>query len=49
MPIAPISSSVDAAFFDCGRRNACTPSAIASTPVSAVAPEENAAQHEQDR
>ena len=42
MLMAPISSRVDAAFFDCGRRKACTPSAIASTPVSAVAPEEKA-------
>ena len=35
-------ASVSAAFLACGRRNAGTPSAIASTPVSAVAPEENA-------
>ena len=42
MLMAPISSSVVAAFFDCGRRNAGTPSAIASTPVRAVAPDENA-------
>ena len=40
--IAPMIASVAAAFFACGRRNAGTPSAIASTPVSAVAPEENA-------
>ena len=33
---------VAAAFFAWGRRNACTPSAIASTPVRAVAPEEKA-------
>jgi len=32
-------ASVAAAFFACGRRNAWTPSAIASTPVSAVAPD----------
>jgi hypothetical protein len=37
-----IMLSVEAAFFDCGRRKACTPSATASTPVSAVAPDENA-------
>ena len=35
-------ASVSAAFRACGRRNAGTPSAIASTPVSAVAPDENA-------
>ena len=35
-------ASVAAAFLACGRRNACTPSATASTPVSADAPEENA-------
>ena len=40
--IAPMSSRVDAAFFACGRRKACTPSAMASTPVSAVAPDEKA-------
>ena len=40
--IAPMIASVDAAFLACGRRNAGTPSAMASTPVSAVAPEENA-------
>ena len=34
--------SVSAAFFACGRRNAGTPFEIASTPVSAVDPEENA-------
>ena len=40
--IAPITASVVAAFLACGRRNAGTPSAMASTPVSAVAPDENA-------
>ena len=35
-------ASVVAAFFDWGRRNAGTPSEIASTPVRAVAPDENA-------
>ena len=40
--MAPMIARVEAAFFDCGRRNAWTPSAIASTPVSAVAPDENA-------
>ena len=39
---APMTASVVAAFLAWGRRNACTPSAIASTPVSAVAPDENA-------
>ena len=39
---APMMASVAAAFLACGRRNACTPSATASTPVSAEAPEENA-------
>ena len=38
----PITASVVAAFLACGRRNAGTPSAMASTPVSAVAPDENA-------
>ena len=37
-----IHVSVVAAFFDSGLRNAGTPSAIASTPVSATAPDENA-------
>lgn len=37
----PISSSVVAAFFDFGLRNAGTPLLIASTPVSAAAPDEN--------
>lgn len=37
----PISSSVVAAFFDFGFWNAGTPLLIASTPVSAAAPEEN--------
>ena len=32
--------SVVAAFFDSGRRNAGTPFEIASTPVSATAPDE---------
>ena len=40
--IVPMTARVLAAFFACGRRNACTPSAIASTPVRAVAPDENA-------
>ncbi len=40
--ITPMASSVCAAFFACGRRNAGTPSEMASTPVSAVAPDENA-------
>ena len=34
--------SVRAALRDCGRRNALTPFAIASTPVSAVEPEAKA-------
>ena len=37
----PIHTSVAAAFFDSGRRNAGTPLEIASTPVSATAPDEN--------
>src|SRR6059058_2893482 len=43
-PIAmtPSVASVLAALRPCGRRNALTPLAIASTPVSAVEPEENA-------
>ena len=40
--ITPRIASVCAAFFPCGRRNALTPFAIASTPVSAVDPDENA-------
>ena len=36
----PIHTSVVAAFFDSGRRNAGTPFEIASTPVSATAPDE---------
>ena len=40
--ITPSTPSVVAAFFPCGRRNALTPFAIASTPVSAVDPDENA-------
>ncbi len=40
--MTPMIPSVVAAFRGCGRRNACTPSAMASTPVRAVAPEENA-------
>ena len=35
-------SACVAAFFDSGFRNAGTPSAIASTPVSATAPDEKA-------
>jgi len=38
----PRMSRVRPAFFDCGRRNALTPFAIASTPVSADDPEANA-------
>jgi hypothetical protein len=38
----PMAPSVVAALRDCGRRNACTPLEMASTPVRAVAPEENA-------
>ena len=38
----PRMPSVRAAFRDCGRRNALTPFAIASTPVSAVEPEAKA-------
>ena len=40
--ITPMTASVSAAFFACGRRNAGTPFEIASTPVSAVEPDENA-------
>src|SRR4051812_25286590 len=40
--IEPRMASVWAAFLPCGRRNALTPFAIASTPVSAVDPDENA-------
>src|SRR5947207_15120446 len=40
--ITPSAARVVAAFFPCGRRKALTPFAIASTPVSAVDPEENA-------
>ena len=36
----PIHTSVAAAFFASGRRNAGTPFEIASTPVSATAPDE---------
>ena len=38
----PMIASVSAAFLACGRRKAGTPLEIASTPVSAVAPDENA-------
>ena len=38
--MTPIHTSVAAAFFDSGRRNAGTPFEIASTPVSATAPDE---------
>ena len=38
--MTPIHTSVVAAFFDSGRRNAGTPFEIASTPVSATAPDE---------
>ena len=40
--IVPSTASVFAAFFPCGCRNALTPFAIASTPVSAVEPDEKA-------
>ena len=40
--IMPSSSSVVAAFLLFGRRNAGTPLEIASTPVSAALPDENA-------
>ena len=40
--ITPSTPSVFAAFFPCGWRNALTPFAIASTPVRAVEPDENA-------
>ena len=40
--IVPMIASVAAAFFACGRLKAGTPLEIASTPVSAVAPCENA-------
>jgi hypothetical protein len=40
--IVPRTASVIAAFRPCGRRNALTPFAIASTPVSAVEPDEKA-------
>ena len=38
--MTPIQTRVAAAFFDSGRRNAGTPLEIASTPVSATAPDE---------
>src|SRR6516165_9743774 len=40
--IVPSTASVTAALRPCGRLNALTPFAIASTPVSAVDPDENA-------
>ena len=40
--MTPRIASVCAAFLPCGRLNALTPFAIASTPVSAVDPEEKA-------
>src|SRR5437016_9271363 len=40
--IEPRIARVCAAFLPCGRRKAFTPFAIASTPVSAVDPDENA-------
>src|ERR1700751_826953 len=40
--IVPRTASVFAAFFPCGWRKALTPLAIASTPVRAVDPDENA-------
>ena len=42
MAIVPMIASVSAALRACGWRNAGTPFEIASTPVSAVAPDENA-------
>jgi hypothetical protein len=42
MPITAIATSVAAAFFDSGGRNAGTPSDTASTPVMAVHPFANA-------
>ena len=42
MAMAPINSSVRAALCDLGRRKACTPLAMASVPVSALAPEAKA-------
>ena len=38
----PIATRVACAFLIFGRRNACTPFAMASTPVSAEQPEANA-------
>jgi hypothetical protein len=40
--IAPMTPSVRAAFCACGRRKAGTPLDMASTPVRAVEPDENA-------
>ncbi len=40
--MTPMIASVSAAFVACGRRNAGTPFEIASTPVSAVEPDEKA-------
>ena len=37
-----MTARVEAAFLDCGRRNAGTPFEMASTPVRAVEPDENA-------
>ena len=45
----PMSSSVLAAFLDLGLRKAGTPLLIASTPVSAAQPEENARSSEERR
>src|SRR5436305_11933376 len=42
IPITPRARSVSAAFLHCGRLNAVTAFEIASVPVSADAPEENA-------
>ena len=44
----PMSASVVAAFWLLGLRNAGTPLAIASTPVSAVQPDGEGAQREED-
>ncbi len=40
--IDPMIAMVAAAFLPCGRRKACTPSAMASTPVRAAEPWVNA-------
>jgi hypothetical protein len=45
----PSSSSVVAAFLRLGLRNAGTPLLIASTPVSAAQPDENARSQQEDQ